>query len=69
MLEELIRTLPEERIPLLRKELDSLHRSAERFFSDPEDRALAEMSDSQGVGGKQENMQERRTSFREAPPP
>ena len=52
MLEDLIRTLPEERIPLLRKELASLHRSAERFFSDPEDRALAEMSDSQGVGGQ-----------------
>jgi hypothetical protein len=29
-----------------------LHRSAERFFPEPEDRALAEVSDFQGVGGK-----------------
>lgn len=52
MLEDLIRTLPEERTALLGKELDSLHRSAERFFTDAEDRALAEISDSQGVGGQ-----------------
>jgi hypothetical protein len=37
---------------LLRHELTLLHRSAERFFSEPEDRALAEVSDFQGVGGK-----------------
>jgi hypothetical protein len=53
MLENLIETLPPERAPLLRLELTLLHRSAERFFADPEDRALAEVSDSQGVGGKQ----------------
>jgi hypothetical protein len=29
-----------------------LHRSAERFFPEPEDRALADVSDNQGVGGK-----------------
>jgi hypothetical protein len=29
-----------------------LHRSAERFFLEPEDRALADVSDFQGVGGK-----------------
>jgi uncharacterized membrane protein len=52
MLENLIQTLPEERAPLLREELVRLHRSAERCFTDPEDRALAEVSDSQGVGGK-----------------
>jgi hypothetical protein len=28
-----------------------LHRSAERFLTEPEDRALAEAGDSQGVGG------------------
>jgi uncharacterized membrane protein len=52
MLENLIQTLPEERAPALRDELTLLHRSAERFFRDPEDRALAEVSDFQGVGGK-----------------
>jgi uncharacterized membrane protein len=52
MLENLIQTLPEDRAPLLRQELDLVHRSAERFFSDPEDRALADVSDYQGVGGK-----------------
>lgn len=52
MLEDLIRTLPEVRAPLLRQELNLLRRSAERFFVEPEDRALAEVSDSQGVGSK-----------------
>jgi uncharacterized membrane protein len=52
MLENLIQTLPEERCPLLRQELEVLHRSAERLFLEPEDRALADVSDSQGVGGK-----------------
>jgi uncharacterized membrane protein len=53
MLENLIQTLPQERTALLRQELELLHRSAERFFMEPEDRALAEASDLQGVGGKQ----------------
>jgi uncharacterized membrane protein len=52
MLESLIRALPEGRAPLLRKELDLLHKSAERFFAEPEDRALADVGDFQGVGGK-----------------
>jgi uncharacterized membrane protein len=52
MLENLIQTLPDERVGPLRQELILLHRSAERFFKDPEDQALAEVSDSQGVGGK-----------------
>jgi len=52
MLENLIETLPDARAPLLRQELDLLHRSSERFFVDPEDRALAEVSDLQGVGSK-----------------
>jgi hypothetical protein len=38
---------------MLRQELELLHRSAERFFAEPEDRALADVSDFQGVGGKQ----------------
>jgi uncharacterized membrane protein len=52
MLENLIQTLPEERAPLLRQELSLLRRSAERSFPEPEDRALAEVSDSQGMGSK-----------------
>jgi uncharacterized membrane protein len=52
MLENLIQTLPEERAELLRQELKMLHRSAERAFMDPEDRALADVGDFQGVGGK-----------------
>jgi uncharacterized membrane protein len=52
MLEDLIRTLPPERAPLLREELSLLHRSAERFFLEPEDRVLAEIGDFQGVGSK-----------------
>jgi uncharacterized membrane protein len=54
MLESLIQTLPETRAVCLRRELALLHRSAERFFADPEDRALAEIGDFQGVGGKHE---------------
>ena len=50
MLEDLIQTLPGERVTLLRQELELLHRSAARFFPEPEDQAQAEISDSQGVG-------------------
>ncbi|MFL5327442.1 MAG: DUF2254 domain-containing protein [Gemmataceae bacterium] len=52
MLENLIQTLPDSRAALLREELAILKRSAERVFTEPEDRALAEVSDAQGVGGK-----------------
>jgi uncharacterized membrane protein len=52
MLENLVETLQEERATLLRQELELLDRSADRFFAEPEDRALAHVSDSQGVGGK-----------------
>jgi uncharacterized membrane protein len=58
MLEDLIETLPEARVTLLRRELTLLQRSAERFFSEPEDRALAEVGDLQGVGGKHEERNE-----------
>jgi uncharacterized membrane protein len=57
MLENLIVTLPEARAALLREELAMLHRSSERFFVEPEDRALAEVSDFQGVGGKHKQKQ------------
>jgi uncharacterized membrane protein len=52
MLENLIQSLPEERLALLRRELALLDRSAERFFSEPDDRTLAEIGDFQGMGGK-----------------
>jgi uncharacterized membrane protein len=51
MLENLLQTVPASRAPLLRQELNLLHRSAERSFPEPEDRALAGVSDLQGVGG------------------
>jgi uncharacterized membrane protein len=52
MLENLTEVLPPERTALLRSELTLLRRSAHRFFPEPEDQALAEVSDMQGVGGK-----------------
>ena len=52
MLENLAAVLPPERTALLLHELTLLQRSAERFFPEPEDRALADVSDLQGVGGK-----------------
>jgi uncharacterized membrane protein len=52
MLEDLIHTLPPVRAPLLLQELAVLQRTAARFFPEPEDQALADISDSQGVGGK-----------------
>jgi len=53
MLENLIQTLPASRGELLRQELTLLHRSAQRFFTEPKDRVLAGVSDFQGVGGSQ----------------
>jgi uncharacterized membrane protein len=55
MMEDLIRTLPESRAALLRRELALLRRSTERFFDEPEDRALADVGDLQGVGGKEDS--------------
>jgi uncharacterized membrane protein len=52
MLENLVQSLTEERAARLRSELALLQRSTERAFSEPEDRALADISDLQGVGGK-----------------
>ncbi len=53
MLENLIQTLPESQAFLLRQELTHLHRSAERYFMDPENRVMADVGDFQGVGGSQ----------------
>jgi uncharacterized membrane protein len=52
MLENLTEVLPPERAALLRSELTLLQRSAQRSFPEPEDQALADVSDLQGVGGK-----------------
>jgi uncharacterized membrane protein len=55
MLEDLIKTVPVERSAVLRHELKLLKKTAERFFPDPEDRAMADVSDSLGVGGTAES--------------
>jgi uncharacterized membrane protein len=52
MLENLLHALPKGRAPLLQQELDLIRRSVEKAFPEPEDRALAGVSDMQGVGGK-----------------
>jgi len=52
MLENLAEVLPPERAALLRGELELWRRSAERCFPEPADQALADVSDLQGVGGK-----------------
>ena len=52
MLENLTEVLPPERTALLHSELTLLQRSAQRSFPEPEDQALADVSDLQGVGGK-----------------
>jgi uncharacterized membrane protein len=62
MLEDLIQTLPEERTRVLKLELDLLVRGATRFFMEVEDRAMANVSDFQGMGGKQ-SLKERRTEL------
>jgi uncharacterized membrane protein len=54
MLENLIATLPTVRAEPLRRQLQLLANSTQRFFHDPEDRALADESDSQGMGGANE---------------
>jgi uncharacterized membrane protein len=56
MLENLAEVLPPERTALLRDELKLLQRSAARYFPEPEDQALADVSDLQGVGGKQSSV-------------
>ncbi len=59
--EALIQAVPAGRGVLLRQELALLHRSAERAFVEPEDRALAEVHDFQGVGGTMGKDQRRRS--------
>lgn len=59
MLDNLISTLPDDRAAPLRHELKLLNRSTERAFPEPEDRAMADVSDPQGVGGKSGQAQPR----------
>jgi uncharacterized membrane protein len=51
MLENLIESVPAQRVAALRAELDLLSRGVERDFRDPEDRLRAASGDSLGVGG------------------
>jgi len=51
MILNLANTLPPERQPALRQELDLLDRMLEKFYALPEDLALARVPDTQGLGG------------------
>lgn len=57
MLENLIGTLPERRAPLLRKELGHLASTTQEAFPEPDDQALADISDLQGMGGNKPGLQ------------
>src|SRR5262245_60116791 len=60
MLENLLDTLPESRSILIRQELSLLQRTVERVFIEAEERALAAVGDSQGMGGTSEWTHKRR---------
>ncbi|MFF3325651.1 DUF2254 domain-containing protein [Streptomyces sp. NPDC002889] len=51
LLEGLLETLPDERLPAVRVELDLLEDAVERVFTDPLRRATAQTADPQGIGG------------------
>jgi uncharacterized membrane protein len=51
MLENLVQTLPPHRHAELRQQLELLDRTVEEHYSFPEDRVLAQIPDSQGLGG------------------
>ena len=57
MLDNLIKTLPEHRAPLLQQELRLLGLSAKRIFVDADDQMLADTGDLQGMGGGQTELQ------------
>jgi uncharacterized membrane protein len=57
MLEDLIDTLPKERALPLRRQLTLLQRSVEHSFSEPEDKAMADIGDLQGLGSGQDYQQ------------
>jgi uncharacterized membrane protein len=51
MLDNLLESLPENRRPALRRELDLLNRTLEKQHNIPEDLVLARQADLQGLGG------------------
>ncbi|WP_328619682.1 DUF2254 domain-containing protein [Streptomyces sp. NBC_00354] len=51
LLDDLLETLPAERLPAVRAELALLGESVQRAFTDPTRRASAQTADRQGVGG------------------
>ena len=58
MLQDLIKTLPERRAPVLQKELALLATSSKRTFPDLDDQTLAESGDLQGIGGSYDDLQQ-----------
>jgi uncharacterized membrane protein len=59
MLESLIQVLPADRAEPLRHELKKLNASTQRLFAEPDDRALAEVGDAQGVGASHRSGKQR----------
>ena len=51
MIQNLLQSLPENRLPALRQQQDVLDRTLQKFYAFPEDLALARIADSQGLGG------------------
>ncbi|MFE2218500.1 DUF2254 domain-containing protein [Streptomyces canus] len=51
-LDGLVESLPAAQHPALENELELLHQSVERAFTDPARRALAQCADPQGIGGR-----------------
>lgn len=62
MLDDLLRSLPAERHPAVREERRLLDVTIEASFELPEDRALAVIADSQGLGGANAGDPSRRTT-------
>ena len=58
MLVNLANTLPAIRHPALHREAELLDRAIEKFYSFPEDLALARVPDTQGLGGSNETPAE-----------
>ena len=51
MIQNLLQSLPENRLPALRQQQDLLDRTLQKLYAFPEDLALARIADSQGLGG------------------
>jgi len=51
MIQNLLKSLPENRLPALRQQQDLLDRTLQKLYAFPEDLALARIADSQGLGG------------------